>query len=250
LAQRYFMQLAYDGTLFHGWQKQNDRRTIQQELEAALTKICKEPIALTAAGRTDAGVHAYSQYAHFDFPIQMKPEQIQAAIQSSITNDIKILKILPVFENSHARYDAIKRTYLYRLTTDFSPFNRNYCSFCPNVHLRKDIIMSCLSYFEGKHDFSAFSKHNPDINNNVCDVIFFTCKIKENEYEFTISANRFLHNMVRRIIGTIMMISHHKANPAVVKAIFKHNLQQNLIFTAPPNGLYLSDINYKDGTFR
>lgn len=248
--QRYFMQLAYDGTYFHGWQKQTQFRTIQQELENALKKISKQSITLTAAGRTDTGVHAYSQYAHFDLPIQMEPDQIRAAVQSSITNEIKILQVLPVLDDSHARYDAIERTYMYRLTTNLTPFNRNYCSFCPNIILNKDIIMNCLSYFEGKHDFSSFSKHNPDISNNECYVKSFTCKIKEHEYEFMISANRFLHNMVRRIIGTIMMVSHHRVNPSIIDTLFKGIAEQKLIFTAPPNGLYLADINYKVGTYR
>ncbi|MCF7859579.1 MAG: tRNA pseudouridine(38-40) synthase TruA [Candidatus Cloacimonetes bacterium] len=243
--KNYLVKLSYDGSNFCGWQIQKKGRTVQQVLESALTKIAKTEIKTTASGRTDAGVHALSQYVNFKFPITMTTRQIQLAIQSKLPADVFILEVRSVPDHFHARYDASSRTYQYILTTKYSPFTRSYKSYLPNLEIDPKIVRNCLKYFIGKHDLTSFSKFNPDIKSNICDVELFTLKKVVEDYIFAINANRFLHHMVRRIVGTILNIARTGSNPQIIQELMLAKTPNNkLITTAPPNGLYLIKVEY------
>ena len=166
----YLARISYDGTDFSGWQIQKAGRTVQQVLENALSKIAKEEIKTTSAGRTDAGVHALGQYANFHFPIQMTTKQIQLALRANLPHDVLVTQIVEVSNDFSARYDAISRSYRYILTKELTPFNRKYKSFIPKVKIEATIIEKCLKYFIGKHDFTSFAKYNPDLNNYFCNI--------------------------------------------------------------------------------
>ena len=243
---KYFLaKISYDGTDFSGWQIQKEGRTIQHDLEEALSKIAKKEIKTTSAGRTDAGVHAIGQYANFHFPIQMTAKQIQLALKTKLPYDILVTKVMEVPDDFNARYDATSRTYRYILAKELTPFNRKYKSFIPKVKIEAEIILKCLKYFIGKHDFTSFAKFNPDLNNYFCNVLKFEFVETNDDYRFVIQANRFLHNMVRRIIGTIINISKTKTNPSIIKKLLANRTPENkLIITVPPNGLYLIDVGY------
>jgi len=244
--KRYLMTISYDGTNFCGWQSQKNGRTVQQTIENALAIIAKEPVPIVGSGRTDAGVHALKQFAHFNFSIQMTSEQILLALNSKLPDDIRTTKIIQVKDDFSARYDAIQRKYIYLIAKERTPFNRFYKSFFPRLKIVPGKIENCLSYFEGKHDFTSFSKFNPDITNQICDVQSFIFKERKDDFMFEICANRFLHHMVRRIIGAILNISNSEQKPEIIFELFNHkNPENKLIATAPPEGLYLADVIYR-----
>lgn len=239
------MKIAYDGTDFCGWQIQPDVRTVQETIESALAKICKKKCPIVGAGRTDSGVHAKGQYAHFDFEINMTEQQIKAAINSNLPHDILILEIKLVSSEFHARYDAIERQYTYVIAKERSPFNTRFCSYIYRSRFDRQIIEQAIPYFLGDHDYTSFSKLNPELKHNRC--IIKDIKFTETEETVTIqiSANRFLHNMVRRIVGTLVNLCITDSNPNIIaELIERENPTHKLIVTAPPNGLFLEEVIY------
>jgi len=243
--KNFLAKISYDGTEFRGWQIQKEGRTVQQVIEDALSVIAKTDIKITSAGRTDAGVHALGQYANFHFPIPMSTDQIRLALRSNLPSDVSIMHIRQVSDDFSARYDAKSRIYQYVLTKERSPFNRNYKSFIPRVKINTEIIEKCLEHFIGKHDFTSFAKYNPDLNNYFCNISKFVLEETNEDYKFLIRSNRFLHNMVRRIIGTIINISNTQSEPVIIQQLISAKTPDNkLISTAPPNGLYLLDVEY------
>lgn len=242
---RYLAKVAYDGTNFSGWQIQKNARTVQGEIEAALFRIAKQKIPIVAAGRTDAGVHALGQYFHFDLLLNMTTVQIKLALQSQIDPDVKILQIYKVTDNFHARYQAYRRTYKYFIGKQRTPFNRLYRSFFPHQQLDVSCLQSYASFFLGKHDFISFRKFNPEIKSTICDILEFTVEETKEDIVITISADRFLHNMVRRIVGTIINLNKDNKPPELIPEFFEAKTPENkLISTAPPQGLFLFDVEY------
>ncbi|MDD3050502.1 MAG: tRNA pseudouridine(38-40) synthase TruA, partial [Candidatus Cloacimonetes bacterium] len=249
--KRFVMKLAYDGANYHGWQYQINGITIQQVLEDALYQIAKEPVKVIGSGRTDAGVHALSQYAHFDFPVNMTPLQIKLALRTKLPLDISVDEVYETQPGFNARFDAYSRTYHYKIAQNRTPFNRHYYSYFARQKINPVIIYKCLDYFKGTHDFSAFSKPNPEIPSSVCTITDLSFIQNETGYTFIISANRFLHNMVRRIVGTIILISDRNGNPELIAKLIADKLHdQKNIVTAPPQGLYLSEVLYPEGLIK
>lgn len=245
--KRFLMKLSYDGNNFCGWQIQPQVRTVQLSLETALSQIAKQKIAVVGSGRTDTGVHALAQYAHFDFPINMQPQQISAALNSKLTDDILVKDIQAVSSKFHARYDARKRSYKFIIAKQLTPFNRLYQSYFPRKTIILDRIQKATPYFLGKHDFTSFCKFNPDLKHQICEIYSFNCKEDENAIILELSANRFLHNMVRRIVGTLVNVSHHQIEASIIKDLLKAKSPANkLISTAPPQGLYLQEVKYPE----
>ena len=248
--KRFLLRINYDGTNFKGWQSQKHGRTVQDTLESVLSEITKANITVVGSGRTDAGVHAIRQYAHFDLNLNITPDQLIRAINSKLPDDLKITNVFQVVNNFHARYDAEKRVYKYVITSNKSPFNRFYKACFHKKIITPENMETCLHYFTGEHDFTSFSKSNPDIKSNICTINNFELHKENEDLVFIISANRFLHNMVRRIIGTIVNISHANIDPEIInKLINKKNPSHKLISTAPPQGLYLLDVRYPENLF-
>ncbi len=248
--KRYLLRISYDGTNFCGWQSQKNENTIQQAIEYALSVIAKTKISIIGAGRTDSGVHAFRQYAHFDFPLKMSPEQILLAILSKLPPDIRILKVFPVKNNFHARFDAVSRKYIYIITKERTPFNRFYKTHFPGKNISFRSMKKTITYFEGKNDFTSFSKLNPELKHNFCTIQKISLAKDEQDFVLEITANRFLHNMVRRIVGAMINISHTNQNPEIVKELIDNkDPNHKLISTAPPEGLYLADVYYPQDSF-
>ncbi|HPR17017.1 MAG TPA: tRNA pseudouridine(38-40) synthase TruA [Candidatus Cloacimonadota bacterium] len=247
---RYLAKVAYDGTNFCGWQIQNGQRTIQGVIEKALFLIAKTEIPVTGAGRTDAGVHALGQYFHFDFPLGMTADQIKKALQTKLPYEIKIVAILSVREDFHARYQAIRRRYQFIISQNPSPFNRDFAASFPGIKFDLDLMRSIADMFLGSHDFTSFSKFNPEIVSQICHIQEFVISEHQDEIILQISADRFLHNMVRRITGCLINIMRKKENPEIVKSLLAAKSTQNkLISTAPAKGLYLLDVVYPPAFF-
>lgn len=242
---RFLMKLSYDGCGYHGWQKQHNGISIQAVLERALGTFAHTHIPITGAGRTDAGVHALGQYAHFDYQGRMQPEQMLLAFKRYLPNDIKVLQILRVSPYLSARYQAFERSYRYILAKEITPFNRLYTGYLPHVNLSPAPMQTAALQLLGSHDFSSFGRANPEIPNRICDVLSLTITETAETYEFLITADRFLHNMVRRIVGTLANISHFNLPPQTIDAILSDACpRQNLVTTAPASGLYLMDVKY------
>ncbi len=242
---RFLMQVAYDGTNYFGWQVQVNKPSVQAEVEKALSHFTKERAVVTCAGRTDTGVHALAQAAHFDYQGSMSAEQLVLAFRTVLPDDVRVLKVVPVEPDFHARYDAYERTYRYLLAKDKSPFNRNYMGFITKKNLYLERMQAAAPLFLGSHDFSSFGKPNPNIPNRVCEILRLDVVDRTDHYEFTITSDRFLHNMIRRIVGALVNVSHLNLDPGMISYWLEEaNPIQRLIFTAPPQGLYFIEVKY------
>ncbi len=239
------MKLCYDGTGYHGWQKQHNGISIQAVLERALEAFSQDDIPIIAAGRTDAGVHALAQFAHFDYEGSMQPYQMLLAFRRHLPADIKVLEIQKVSPMLSARYQAYERSYRYVLAKYRTPFSRNYSGFLPSLKLQLEPMQAAAERLLGSHDFSSFGRANPEIPNRICEIKILDITESEDSYQFIITADRFLHNMVRRIVGTLANISHFSLPPDTIDAILSDACpRQNLVTTAPASGLYLIDVKY------
>lgn len=242
---RYLMKLCYDGTGYHGWQKQHNGISIQSVLEDAIQLFAKISIPIVAAGRTDAGVHALAQYAHFDYSGSMQPYQMLLAFRRYLPTDIKVLEISKVSPHLSARYQAYERSYRYILAKQRTPFNRNYSGYLPAIKLELAPMQEAAKRLLGSHDFSSFGRANPEVPNRICELKTLDICDQVDSFVFLVTADRFLHNMVRRIVGTLANISHFGLPPTTIDAILSDACpRQNLVTTAPASGLYLIDVKY------
>ncbi len=246
--KRFLLNFSYDGTFFKGWQKQEGLRTVQGELERVLKEVAKKPVRLFGAGRTDTKVHALNQFAHFDFEVNMNCNQIKMALNSKLPNDIYIKNVYAVSPDFNARFSAVAREYIYLVTNRKTPHNRFYKTYYPNVDIDLNKIEKYLEIFIGEYDFSAFARKNPDYKHYLSNVMLFDIKKENDTFVFRIKANRFLHNMVRRLVGTILFAIKRDIKPQKIKEILLFGEQNNekIVTTAKPNGLYLANVIYNE----
>ena len=242
--KRYLINFSYDGTEFFGWQRQKNEITIQSVMENCLKNIFKKETDLVASGRTDRCVHAYNQYAHFDAQTRMLPENIIKALNSLLPNSVLIKNCIEVDKDFHARFSAKKRTYLYKISKQFSPFERNYTAFFPLKRIDSKKIQNAVQYLVGIHNFEIFANDTSQLKTTMCTITSVNWDENQNHYHFYISSNRFLHNMVRRIVGTFIKISQNDLSADYIQQIFEKQDYKMLGTTAPPNGLYLFDVKY------
>ena len=238
---RYFIKLAYNGTNYHGWQYQPNASSVQETMNKAVSTILNTEINVMGAGRTDTGVHAKEMYAHFDFKKSFEIESVIHKLNSFLPKDITVYDIIPVPAAAHTRFDAVKRTYEYHINTFKDPFLQEQ-SWYFHQHLDIDLMNQAAQLLFDHTDFQCFSKVNTDVNTFDCTV-FEAHWSKENEkLIFTISANRFLRNMVRAIVGTLINIGLHKITLADFDAIIKSKNRDKAGFSVPAHGLYLTKL--------
>ena len=242
--KKFLLHFCYDGTDFHGWQNQKDEISIQFAMEKCLTKIFKVETRLTASGRTDKGVHAYNQYAHFSALTRMSPENIIKALNGLLPKSIYIKNCKVVDANFHARFSAKSRTYLYKINKSYNPFERNYTAFFPKKIIKTEKIKKASNYLIGTYDFDVFAHDTSHLSNCLCTITSAKWEENDKEFQFFITANRFLHNMVRRIVGTLLKISHYDLPDNYIQQILEKQDYSMLGDTAPPEGLYLYNINF------
>lgn len=250
---RYFIKLAYNGTNYHGWQCQPNATTVQETLAKALSTILNTDIELMGAGRTDTGVHAKEMYAHFDFEKKIDVANTVHKLNSFLAKDIVVYDIIAVHKEAHARFDATKRTYEYHINTFKDAFSQEQSWY---YHQKLDLnLMNQAAKILLKHtDFQCFSKVNTDVNTFDCEVFEAqwtrsTAKQDADKQEndqliFTISANRFLRNMVRAIVGTLVNVGLGKITLEEFNAIILSKDRDKAGFSVPANGLYLTKIDY------
>ena len=242
---RYFIQLTYLGKNYCGWQRQENAISVQQILEENVSKLLHKPIAITGCGRTDAGVHAQDYYAHFDidnaFP---SSDDFLYRINSMLPIDIAVQQVFKVRDTLHARFDAQWRTYKYFIHFKKNPFVEEQ-SFCWNKSIDIEIMNHCIQQLIGAHDFSTFEKKGSDNKTSICVLKEAYWQIHENGIVFTITANRFLRNMVRRITAALLMVGNRKMDEQyLIQAVLqKQNLDVRL--AVPAKGLFLWKIEYE-----
>ena len=239
------MTIQYDGTDLHGWQVQKNGRTVQGELENALHKIFKnQRINLIGSGRTDSGVHAFGQIANIKLDTDMKNNSLLNAVNGNLKNyDIAVTSIDEVSNDFHARFSALKREYIYIISTNYSPIGRNY-HWNMEEEININALHDCANLVIGKHDFTQLSKKNTEIDNKICDVTLSEWEVADNKIYYKIIANRFLHHMVRYLVGSMIEVAKNRLFTInKFHSMIKGEVREQ-IFRAPSKGLYLKKIYY------
>ncbi|MDR2585556.1 MAG: tRNA pseudouridine(38-40) synthase TruA [Prevotellaceae bacterium] len=247
---RYFIRLSFNGSRYGGWQIQRNAPAVQAEVERALSLFTGETIQVLGAGRTDAGVHALNYIAHFDsllLDLLEKHFSYAYKLNAILSPDICIHAITPMHEKAHARFDALLRTYRYRLHATKNPFFQEFSTFCP-YDLNLNDMNNAASLLLGTHDFTSFSKSHSDNKTSLCTVTHADFVPENTEcfsgIIFTITANRFLRNMVRAIVGTLIDVGRAKISPEQVAQILQQKDRQASGSSVPPQGLCLCRIEY------
>jgi tRNA pseudouridine38-40 synthase len=240
---RFFFEISYSGTRYHGWQNQQNALGVQQVVEDGLSKIFREPISIVGSGRTDTGVHCAQQFFHVDLNKAFEVPKLIQQMNSFLPPDIAIRSIQAVKPDAHARYDARERSYEYHLTTQKNPLlvGRAYYCIKPLDFAAMNEAAACLL---GEHDFESFSKVKTDVNHFVCEVKVARWSKKGDVWIFAITANRFLRGMVRAIVGTLLDVGTGKITSAQFQAIIKSRNRQQAGMNVPPEGLYLHRVKY------
>lgn len=241
---RYKCVVTYDGTCFHGFQTQNNLRTVQEEIEHVLLIINKKKTIIYPSGRTDSGVHAIGQVFHFDTDIVMKEENMRNAINSRLPKDIYIKKVEIVSEDFHARFSVLKKEYHYYIDFgEFDPLKRNYRYYFPYKKIDRNLLYQASQMFVGEHDFKSFTK-NKDLTDTT-RIIYSIDFVWENDLLcIKIVGNGFMHNMVRILVAMWLECARGKYSLSDLKTILE---EKNRVFapkTAPASGLYLYNVYY------
>jgi tRNA pseudouridine38-40 synthase len=249
---RYFLRFAYDGTAFHGSQRQPNGITVQQTMEQALAMIFREEVPLTFAGRTDAGVHAREMYAHFDIPDDNSKLLIQNSkfrLNGILPDSIAIFDIYPVTDDAHARFSATRRTYEYHIVDHKDPF---LCQQATRVRPGLDFaaMNEAARLLIGKQDFASFCRTNTDVKTTICDLTRAEWKELGNGHAvFTIAADRFLRNMVRAVVGTLFEVGRGKITKEQFAQVITQHNRCAAGDSAPAEGLFLTHIEYPQDIF-
>ena len=242
---RYFIELSYNGKGYHGWQNQPNAISVQEVLERALSTLLNTPISIMGAGRTDAGVHASQMFAHFDTVAVFNPQDLVFKLNSFLPNDIAVASIFLVKPESHARFHATSRTYLYRVAVRKNVFAFD-ASFYVKQVLDLDRMNAASKILLEYKDFQCFSKSKTDVKTYHCDIMKAEWLVKDGEIHFVIQANRFLRNMVRAIVGTLINIGLGKMDAAELHQIIASKNRSEAGFSVPAHGLYLTHIEYPE----
>ncbi|MGS2740586.1 tRNA pseudouridine(38-40) synthase TruA [Sinomicrobium sp. M5D2P17] len=240
---RYFIELSYHGKAYHGWQKQPNAGTVQETIEKALSLLLQEPISITGAGRTDTGVHARQMFAHFDTQSGISADTLVHKLNSLLPGDIVVYRIFPVEDNAHARFDATSRSYEYRINSFKDPFCAGLSFYC-RYPLDMEKMNDAAKILIGRKDFQCFSKSKTDVKTYFCIIENAEWKRTGDRLVFTITADRFLRNMVRAIVGTLLEVGQGKLQQENVKKILESKNRSQAGVSVPAHGLYLTKIQY------
>jgi len=240
---RYFIELSYNGRAYHGWQNQPNAISVQEVLEDALSTLLKEKIAIVGAGRTDSGVHAKQMYAHFNTVNKFSLEKLIYKLNSFLPKDIAVQDVFIVNDEAHARFDAVSREYKYKIS-----LLKNVFSFNNSYYFKQELDVNKMNeaakiLFE-YDDFECFSKSNTDVKTYNCKILKAEWTYEANQLVFTIKADRFLRNMVRAIVGTLINVGIGKINVYQFHDIIKSKNRSQAGASVPGHALYLEKIEY------
>jgi len=245
---RFFIYLAYKGSRYHGWQIQDNAITVQEVLNDALSTLLRQEIKTMGSGRTDTGVHAHMQVAHFDFDRQFLDIDLIRRLNGLLPKDIAVYGLKRVKEDASTRFDAISRQYLYKIHTRKSPFfeNQSYAfSRSINIEAMNEASQALLTW----KDFECFSRVKTEVNNFNCDILESIWIRENDQLLFSVRANRFLRGMVRAIVGTMLDLGQGKIDLKHFQMILESRDRKIAGRAVPPDGLYLNDIVYPEDIF-
>jgi tRNA pseudouridine38-40 synthase len=246
---RYFIYLAYDGTRYHGWQVQPNGISVQETLSRALATFLRRDVEVTGAGRTDAGVHARLMVAHFDYDTPLDGAAVTDKLNRLLPPDISVYRVVPVKPEAHARFDALSRTYHYYVTTSKDPFRRHYAWRLFQTPDFERMNQAARTLFEYT-DFTSFSKLHTDVKTNNCRIMQAEwTQVGPTEWRFTIQADRFLRNMVRAVVGTLMEVGRGKMSVGDFRRVIEAKDRCSAGTSVPGHALFLVDIAYPDELF-
>lgn len=241
---RYFITFSYDGTAYHGWQIQPHSVTVQEELQKALSTLMRKPMEVVGAGRTDTGVHARKMIAHFDHDEVLDCSQLVYKLNKLLPRDIAVQHVEPVADDMHARFSAKSRTYHYYVHLDKNPFLRSYSWQVygnPDFELMNRAVRVLMEY----KDFTSFSKVNTDTKTNDCTITEARWdRVGEDQWRFTVTANRFLRNMVRAIVGTLMEVGRGRMTIEQLRSVIEAKDRCRAGDSVPGNALFLVEVRY------
>ena len=246
--QRYFIYLAYDGTNYHGWQIQPNGISVQECLMKALSTFLRREIEVIGAGRTDAGVHASLMVAHFDFDEPLDEISVADKLNRLLPPDISIYRVCRVRPDTHARFDATARTYKYYVTTSKYPFNRQYRWRLYNQLNYERMNEAARILFE-YNDFTSFSKLHTDVKTNNCRIYKAGWEQEGDVWVFTVQADRFLRNMVRAIVGTLLEVGRGKLTVEGFRKVIEAKDRCKAGTSVPGHALFLVDVTYPENIF-
>lgn len=240
---RYFIEFSYFGKAYHGWQKQPNAITVQEVLEDAMSKLLRNKTDLVGAGRTDTGVHARQMFAHFDYENIYDLQELIYRLNAFLPSDISVIDIKKVQPDAHARFHALQRTYEYYIVTKKNPFLNDSAHYIfQELDMAK--MNEAAELLLGKKDFECFSKSNTDVYTNICTIEKAVWIKGNDQLIFTVTADRFLRNMVRAIVGTLLNVGMDKYPVANVNTILKSKDRTKAGVSVPAKGLYLTSIIY------
>lgn len=249
--RRIAFLIEYDGSFYSGWQRQLNAPSIQEIIENAFQKMFNRYVGVVSAGRTDAGVHAVGQVAHADLPaaVEIPGENLRMALNTLLPEEIRILSIVDVSDDFHARFSAIQRTYFYYISLHHTVFLRHY-TWPIRYAIDEQKLVEAATIFEGTHDFTTFSKFNEDTDTYVCKV--FECKWEQLHpklWRLRISANRFVYGMVRAVVGAMIDIARGKRTITEVSSALQQKDRSLSSPLAPAHGLFLTRVLYDPDPF-
>jgi len=241
---RYLMTFSYDGTNYNGYQKQVNKNTIQDNIEDNLSKILNQKISISSSGRTDAKVHAVNAKAHFDIDKKIDINKLRNSLNKLINNDIYIKDIIEVPNDFHARFNVIKKEYIYKINIgEYNPIDRNYI-YQYNKILDIKKMKKASKYLIGTHDFKSFTKVDQIEKDYTRTIYNINFKLKNNILEITFIGNGFLRYMVRNLVGILIEVGNDKREISEIKEILEAKDRIKAGITAPPEGLYLKNVKY------
>ncbi|WP_298426400.1 tRNA pseudouridine(38-40) synthase TruA [uncultured Kordia sp.] len=245
---RYFIELSYNGEKYHGWQNQPNAISVQEVLEKSLSTLVRKEISILGAGRTDAGVHAKQMFAHFDIERAIDTTELRFKLNSFLPKDIAIQHIYAVKDDAHARFDATGRTYEYLIVTEKSPFH-NQSAHLVYKELNIDLMNEAAKELFNYEDFKCFSKTHTDVKTYICKIEKAFWETRNELLVFTIRADRFLRNMVRAIVGTLLEVGLGKLSIEEFKQIIESRNRNKAGTSVPGKALYLTAVTYPAETF-
>ncbi|HEA29423.1 MAG TPA: tRNA pseudouridine(38-40) synthase TruA [Leeuwenhoekiella sp.] len=246
---RYFIEIAYDGTPYHGWQRQPNAISVQEQLEEALSTLLRTKTSLTGAGRTDAGVHARQLFAHYDSGGTVDKEHLKFRLNRYLPEAIAVLEIYDVTEEAHARFDATARSYDYIVGTAKNPFHKDR-AFLVEQPLDVKAMQEGAKLLLGRKDFKCFSRSKTDVKTYICEIRKAVWEERDSTLIFSITADRFLRNMVRAIVGTLLEIGHGKMTINELQGVILSQDRNQAGPSVPAHGLYLTQVTYPQSIFR
>ncbi|MGY5354353.1 tRNA pseudouridine(38-40) synthase TruA [Wenyingzhuangia sp. IMCC45467] len=242
---RYFAELSYLGKNYHGWQIQPNAISVQEVVQKSLSTLLRTPIEVVAAGRTDAGVHASQMFIHFDTKLELNAEIYCYKMNALLPNDIVFHDIFKVNKDAHTRFDAIKRSYEYKILLGKSPFTTD-TEWQINQQLNVEAMNQAAKHLLDYTNFQCFSRSKTDVRTYNCDITRAEFVKTDDKLVFHISADRFLRNMVRAIVGTLYAVGIGKMEPAYIKEIINSKQRSKAGASAPAHGLFLTEIIYPE----